>query len=362
MAATPRRFRFAAAGAAFALGLAVAVADARAPGERPSPLETADALTRILAVPDEPSAINGFIGTGRQPADVVARRAAALLRGLADRRGTVPPAAYLGAVSRISTLAGRALASASIVGLAVATGYRPKNVVIALDFGPPEGPVMPGFERVLQGDRRIEGRILALRRPGSNLLLSDGLAGIEKITLSVAPGDYRVILITQNLADPAVSRLPFGRTVRINGIPTRIERSDFREWRYEAMLAGGRSRLPESGGHRSGELASDGAALFSRQQGGAVILEAKTSSDKLVIELADFAGARSYLTGLLVERLGRVSDVALSPPALGRIVPLSRRLELEAGLLEEAARAIEGIAPAIGRQTPLGDTVVSQDS
>lgn len=355
-----RTSRFSVRAAALVMALALVPAAPARPAT-PPPADISDTLTRILAAPDHQAAISRFIGAGRRPAAVIARRARALIRGLRARREGIEPTAFLGAIGQISMLASRAFATTAIMGFAVGGKYRPENVVVALDFGPPDGAVMPGFERVTGDDPRIEGEILMLHRPNTNALLSDGLAGIEKISFPLDPGEYRVILITQNLGDPAVSRLPFGREVRINGVPMRITRSAFVHWRYQALLAGGRVRLPVTGGYRTGTLPAEGAPLFARQQGGAVILEAKTTSDKLIIELSDFAGARSYLTGLLVERLGMVSDFALSASARRGIVSLRQRLELEAEVLAEAARAIGDILPAAGPQTPLDDDVVSQD-
>ena len=67
-------------------------------------------------------------------------------------------------VSRVSTLTTRVLTKTSITRLAVASDYKPRNAMMALDFGPVDGKVMDGFTRVVPGDLRVFGeRISALR-------------------------------------------------------------------------------------------------------------------------------------------------------------------------------------------------------
>jgi len=313
----------------------------------PSQRGIADPVTRVLDDPDDTATINRILGAGVQPASVVAARARRLIDDLCASRFRKPaprPAIYIAAIQQISGLASRALSGAAILGVAVAPGYRPANAVAALDFGPPDGPVMEGFEGVFQGDPRLEGNILALKHPDTSPLLSDGLAGIEQIRLPVQPGDYRIILLTQNLANPAVSKLPFGREVRVNGVSSRVERAEFARWQYDAILAD----RPGPGGEGVVKLPGFGAELFARQQGGALVLEATATSDTLTIQLSDFAGARSYLTGLVVERLDRPSGISLSPLARRVVISLQQRLELETTVLEAAARCLEKIPPEAG--------------
>lgn len=341
--------------AALASAVLFAPAPPAAAADAP-PSQLADTLIRVLAQPRDEVPVNRFIGAGRLPAADVVRRSRGLLKALRDRRDRVAPEAYLDAVRRIAGLASRALATTPVIGLAVIGSRRPQNAAAALDFGSPGRPVMPGFERVAPGDSRIEGQVESLRSGNVGPLLSEGLSGISKIKLPLGPGEYRIILISGKSGGGKAGRFPFGRELRVNGVPVRIDGAGDGRWHYDALLLGG-----DAASGDADSLPEDGAQLFARQQAGALVLEAKTEVNELVVEFTGLDGAPTYLTGLLVERLDGPSNILLSRSAREAIVPLRQRLELEADLLEEAARAVEGIAPALG-QTPRGDDVASRDS
>jgi hypothetical protein len=116
-------------------------------------------------------------------------------------------------VSRVSTLTTCALTKTSITRLAVASDYKPRNTMIALDFEPADGKVMDGFTRVVPGDLRVS----ALRWPEDSDLLADGLSSVKTISIDVPVGTYRIILMTQDLGD-SYFNAPLGRQIRINKI------------------------------------------------------------------------------------------------------------------------------------------------
>ena len=313
-----------------------------------------DVFVSALAGKEGLNALAAYLGVGTASPEDVARRASALIRALGQRRGTVAGDQVLGAVDRVSRVASRSISQASVVKLAVDDNFRPSNATIALDFGPQDGKVMPGFERVVAKDPRISGQgINALRRPEDNSLLSDGLSGINKIEVNVPNGRYRIILMTQNLNDRTLSQYSFGQVVLINGVPIQIGGNDPESWLPEAMLSNPDiTQVSGGAGNAGGSLtgASQGraASLFLRQQGGAIILEGVASGGKLTIELRGFGGAKSYMTGLIIEPLEQVSSVLLSDRARRSVVPTDTRVALESQILEAAASAVEGIVPAEG--------------
>ncbi|NKB20482.1 MAG: hypothetical protein GKS01_08285 [Alphaproteobacteria bacterium] len=276
-------------------------------------------------------ALREYLGTADQSVDEITRRASALITALGGEKGDAAGDSekaqqILAAVSRVATLASRKINSASIVQFAVEDNFRPKQGSIALDFGPQDGTVMPGFERVAPTDRRISGDgVRGLRRPDDNSLLADGLSGVRKIEVDVPNGEYRIVLMTQNLGDSSLVSNPFGREVRVNGEPLLIERGGTESWKKEAMLSSGNSNnqeLQNAGGFRTGDISGTAQALYARQQGGAIILEGRATGGKLVTELrGGFEETSSYLTGLVVEPIQQVSSVVLSETARELIVP-----------------------------------------
>jgi hypothetical protein len=138
------------------------------------------------------------------PSDVV-QRAVSLMRTLGDQKKALKPSDLFQVVSRVSTLATRALTKTSITRLAVASDYKPRNAMIALDFGPADGKVMDCFTRYFPGDQRV--------------------SGVKTISIDVRVGAYRIILMTQDLGDASFNA-PLGRQIRINKIPFLVTSSN----------------------------------------------------------------------------------------------------------------------------------------
>ena len=250
-------------------------------------------------------------------------------------------------MSRVSTLTTRALTKTSITRLAVASDYKPRNAMIALDFEPADGKVMDGFTRVVPSDLRVS----AWRWPEDSDLLADGLSSVKTISMDVPVGTYRIILMTQDLGDSYL-KAPLGRQIRINKIFFVVTSSNPDQLTRDALLSGNSNSLDKSGlnfsgGYFSGDLSQLLKRQESRQMDGAIIVEGQSSDGKLVIELIGFKTDNIYLTVLIVEPLEQVSDVILSSPALRKQISLRSRLSLEAKVL--AAAVVSGIEPEAGQ-------------
>lgn len=306
-------------------------------------------VTYVLSGNQGQALINQYLTSGNISPSELARRATSLIDALGRRRADFDPQQLLTAVDRVSHLAARALSSAKITRLGVSDDYRPTRAVAALDFGPADGAVMDGFERVTPNDPRVSGDDLqGLRRPETNSLLSDGLGGVEIISLDVPNGEYRIVLMTQNLGDARYSTTPFGREIKVNGVPVLIEGNDPSRWTPGSTLSSGNviqtsSGASQSEGYRSGVLSSDSDALIARQEGGAIIIEGRALAGKLNIQIQGYSNTKSYLTGLVVEPLNELSDITLSNEARQAIVPVAARVALETQILAKAAEVTEGI-------------------
>jgi len=312
-------------------------------------------LANILTGVGGAAVLDRFLrGDGAPPA-TVARRAAAVIRQLGAQRDRLKPEDLLGAVDRVVHVAARSLSYASVMRMAVAENYRPRNAVLAWDFGPAGGRVTPGFERIKPGDPRIAGDAMAgVAASGQNTLLKDGIAGLRRIKLNLAQGKYRIILRTQNAGDPALARLPFGREVSINGMTLIVNGDGPGSWLDNALLSDSGVRLAGGGfdrvgGFLTGAVDDEASSLYQAQQGAAIVLEGATRDGQLVIELGNFGGARSYVTGMIIEAPDRLSDLILSRNALNHVIPLDIRVALETEILLVAAESVQGIAPAAGQ-------------
>ena len=210
-------------------------------------------LASILRGARGAALIERFLLGDGAPAELVAKRAAAIIRQLGAQRSTLEPENLLEAVDRVVHVAARSLSYSAVLRTAVAQNYRPDNAVLAWDFGPPGGKVMPGFDQIFPNDKRISGRdITAHIQASDNSLLADGLSGVRKIRLSLADGNYRIILMTRDPGESTLSDLPFGREVRTNGVTMIVSGKGPATWIDQALLARSGLRLAGGSYNRAG--------------------------------------------------------------------------------------------------------------
>jgi hypothetical protein len=296
-----------------------------------------------------------LVGDGAQQPEEITRRATALISQIGAQRGVVGTDALLQIIDQVATSAINLVAGSQIVRIGIDRDFVPTKAVLAWDFGPPDGEVSPGFERVQPGDGRISGAALdGLRRPAESDLLNDGLVGVERIEADVPDGEYRIILMTQNLGDQQLMERPFGSEIVVNGSALSINDPSPDNWLQNAVLSNRGVQNVSApatggpGGFIAGDLDNFDQGMFERQQGGAIIINATARNGKLIIELKGFNNARSYLTGLMVEPATETSDLVLSREAMQAVTPVEMRLALEEEILSSAARVLAELNPAEG--------------
>jgi hypothetical protein len=149
--------------------------------------------------------------------------------------------------------------------------------VLALDFGPVDGAVAPGFLAVTEADPRISGKLEAVERPYLDPLVSDGVRGIERISIPAQPGLYQLTLWTEDIGQWETPPRYIERRIKINGEVVLHERFTDHDWRINRYLQNAHTNeLPQRGrpqtfpvmvgpGHRQIEIAFAGdnkTALF----------------------------------------------------------------------------------------------------
>lgn len=269
-------------------------------------------------------------------------RGVALIRALQRRGAGGDPVAVLGAADRVAALVTARLRGRPVMQLAIDSDFVPTGTGIALDFGPPDGEVRPGFERVLPGDPRLGGGATrALRRPDPDQLLSDGIAGVERVEIPVPDGTYRIILLTEPTAEPASLGSPFGSEVLIDGVAVEIAGAQPEGWVPQAYLTRRAADLARA--EASGQPAP---RLVAR--GGALLLEGTARGGKLVIEFRQRQSRTTYLSGLILEPIEEESSLWRSPEARDEAPTFDEQLNLEGELLSAVAQLFEEVAPAAG--------------
>lgn len=258
------------------------------------------------------------------------------------------------AVDRVVDLAGELLGNSKIVHLGIERRYRPVSPVVALDFGP-VGAAAPGFERVDAEDKRLGGTRLVVVRGTAGGVLAAGIRGVERIELDMPDNAYRVVLLTRKKGLGGAA--PFGREIRVNGIPFIIGRQAIEEWVSAALLPEANVIKPATvqvARSPAGDFAFVHRMRAAEQTGGAVIVEGRATGGKLIIELKPAGTLPTYLTGLLVEPTQRRSDLVLGGDARRQAITLLDRLALEEQILTEASRVLTAAVRSTGQPTLLG--------
>lgn len=164
--------------------------------------------------------------------------------------------------------------------------------VIALDFGSQVSPVFPGFAKITPGASIVHGpHQKALARPGTDSLISDGISGVERITLTVPPGQWTLTLWTEDLGEWEYMPHFLERRIQINGRTIHHERRQPNEWIQDIYLRG-RDRE-----WRPGESAWDS---FGQHRGGQFEATVDAPDGKIIIELAGDRLSATHVAGLLL--------------------------------------------------------------
>lgn len=269
-----------------------------------------------------------------------------LFQALKDQKDSLDPQTLTRAVSRIANVGTSLIAVGRVMRAGVDGAYVPPPGTVALDFGSPDAPVAKGFERVVTSDPRIAGTGLRpVRRPGDHDLINDGIRGIQKITLKVPDGIYRIVLITQNLGERKLMETPFGREVRVNDSAIAVADDLPQSWIDEAVLTNrGTDLVTRDTGVRN---------LVQRQDAGFLVIEAAAVNGELVIELRGASEYGTYLNGLVVEPQTRPSSLVLSETAAQVVAGYQQRTATEVAILERAGETLSEIGPAAGTEEPL---------
>ena len=297
------------------------------------------------------AAVRSYIAAGGD--EEIVARAKEIIAQVDAQKGNIGTEALLKTIDRLASEAINLVSGSQMIRMGIDDDYVPTKAVIALDFGPPDGDTAPGFERVQPGDPRIAGVALeGLRRPSESALLNDGLRGVQRIEVDLPDGEYRVILMTQDLGDRSLIANPFGTEISVNGVSQSLSQPSPDFWVPGGVFTNrGASSLlsqasTEGGSFLTGELGDTSA--IQRQQGGALIINAVVRNGKLIVELDGFTNAQSYLTGLIVEPVAETSELVLSQEAARTLRPPQLRLALEEEILAAAAEVLADIDPAAG--------------
>ncbi|MEA1938135.1 MAG: hypothetical protein U9N14_03465, partial [Pseudomonadota bacterium] len=162
------------------------------------------------------------------------------------------------------------------------------------DFGPKDGPVFPGFEPVTPVDPRLFGHnIYSVRRPIHDPLIADGLNRVERFTVKLENGPWRVSLWLDDTGEWETLPRSLQRRVKVNGETVLYTKMTDDEWTDRVYLAG-----------RASEAVINGEPwqVFGARRGGMISIETLVTEGTLTVELAGSGATSTYLAGMLAEQ------------------------------------------------------------
>jgi len=169
--------------------------------------------------------------------------------------------------------------------------------VKGFSLGAPKAPLLEGFERITPDDVRVFGReATAVRRSGTDPLVSNGIKGIERLNLAYPGGTASVTLWAEDTGEweyiPHVRR----RTIKLNGKTVFTEDLTAMQWIRERYVRGFSQEHGTS---------DDAWSAYGRHRVRALTFTVDVDKDKIEIALnGEDANAR-FLNAVLVEPGGQ---------------------------------------------------------
>lgn len=294
-------------------------------------------------------ALNKLLTDGDAGPKEITMRAKTLLQQLKEAGFIEDATTMMTAADRIVQAAvSNVGGGAKIVEFDPGNSFVPPESVIALDFGPADGHLAKGFERVTNQDPRIIGGLgdglQAIRRPGQDGLQSDGLVGVRSLKVKMTnTGRWRIILMTEAVGEGGSISAPFGASIIVNGVEIPISEALPDDWVRVARL--------KEGGESVAQVFDPGdGASSARFAGGIIILEVDIPGN--VLEIAfnnqNDTGVQTYLTGAIFEPTDQESILDLPPEAEDAVFSDERRLQAEADIGLDVAEALAELVPEAG--------------
>jgi len=196
-------------------------------------------------------------------------------------------------IKLIGIFAADAAVKANITAFRIEPAPKLPRGALGLSFGAADAPLFAGFERVTAQDPRlIGGHPVAIRRPGTDPLLSSGLRGLDRIHLDLPPGPVHLSLWTEDLGEWETLPNALNRRIRVNGRDLLDERLTPQQWLKSHYLAGENREAPPD---------FDPWQLYGARRGSKIESDLEIGASGLTLELAGDTPVATYLSALLIE-------------------------------------------------------------
>lgn len=171
---------------------------------------------------------------------------------------------------------------------------------IALDFGPAQSPVFPGFKQIVSTDSKITcaRKCIEIRRHYHDSLIGDGISGITRLSLIAEEGTYQLTLWLGDTGDWEYIPYHLEQRIKINGFIVAYKRETPVQW-YNRTYTGLKPKASSP--------AQTNWLAFAQYRGAPLTMKVQPVNGKIVIELAGDRSSATHIAGLLLEPAGETS-------------------------------------------------------
>jgi len=164
-------------------------------------------------------------------------RAIALVTALRNTPEGQDPQKLLALSQKVTDQAKSLFQGSTITKVTVDKQFHPLAGDKAWKFGPRDADPPSGFEMVTVDDRRLKGvDMKGIHRPGTDPLMETGIEGVRNFQDALPNGQWRVIMITDDLGQPETAKAPFGAAVSVNSTRVALAEEDPSHWLERAYL------------------------------------------------------------------------------------------------------------------------------
>jgi len=277
----------------------------------------------------------------------IAARAVTAINTLRENRGATDPMQVVAGADRIASLAAAALCPPKVARAVIPDNLQLPPGAEGFKFGPSDAAPVPGFQSVTPSDARLGSRNQqaprGVHRPGSNNLLTSGLAGIQQFRTPVkGDGPRRVILITDDVGEEATTLSPFGSEIYVNGKSVKMGDHPPNQWLDSVVLGAQGNAAPANGNN----------VPFRNQRAGVTVVETNVRDGVLELDLVQPGGGgparESYIVGMIVEPIAGPSVLGRGQEAQSSMLSTEECVALEEEITNALAELIEEVAPEAG--------------
>lgn len=172
------------------------------------------------------------------------------------------------------------------------SGLRLPAGVQAYDLGPADGVLFPGFQPLGPDHPAIQaGKAAAIRRPGPDGLIGDGVVGATLYHFAVAPGRWRVSVWIEDPGEWETLPHPLQRRVRVNGLDLLDRRESPEAWLQRRYFPAGRQE----------DALTSAWAAFGQRRGERLNGEIDAADGLIRLELAGEGAPATYLAAIVLQ-------------------------------------------------------------